>query len=280
MERERAEAIARTTERLNAEAEAEEAAAAAGREQIAVITERAIAREREALIARWAAEQAQNVPPGVVTEDMAEEGRLIQFVMRLQAARRAANVNPTSTEGLWDWLHRTRKLSAELNDELKGIGETVRENEQDWKGWLGDARRWMQLLGVETDTFAGKLLNAAQAFFDFGGGIGGIAGGLASLLGIDLGGVVNSVGRWVRNALGDIGDFLGLADGGTITMPGTVLVGERGPELLTLPRGAQVTPLDRAGGTIVVPVYLDGREIARATLPHQAREMQLRGVTS
>jgi hypothetical protein len=103
---------------------------------------------------------------------------------------------------------------------------------------------------------------------------------LASLLGIDLGGVVSSVGRWVRNALGDIGDFLGLADGGTITMPGTVLVGERGPELLTLPRGAQVTPLDRAGGTIVVPVYLDGREIARATLPHQAREMQLRGVTS
>lgn len=38
--------------------------------------------------------------------------------------------------------------------------------------------------------------------------------------------------------------------------------------------------LARAGGTIVVPVYLDGREIARATLPHQAREMQLRGVTS
>lgn len=43
---------------------------------------------------------------------------------------------------------------------------------------------------------------------------------------------------------------------------------------------AQVTPLDRAGGPIVVPVYLDGREIARATLPHQARELQLRGVTS
>ncbi|MDO7786098.1 hypothetical protein [Desulforamulus aquiferis] len=37
----------------------------------------------------------------------------------------------------------------------------------------------------------------------------------------------------------------GLAKGGTITAPGTVLVGEEGPELLSLPRGAQVTPLNK-----------------------------------
>lgn len=39
-----------------------------------------------------------------------------------------------------------------------------------------------------------------------------------------------------------------LAEGGTIRRPGTVLVGEAGPEYLTLPRGARVTPLDKAGG--------------------------------
>jgi hypothetical protein len=48
-----------------------------------------------------------------------------------------------------------------------------------------------------------------------------------------------------------------------------VLVGERGPELLTLPRAATVTPLDGAGGLrsieIVVPVMLNDREIARST---------------
>ena len=43
-----------------------------------------------------------------------------------------------------------------------------------------------------------------------------------------------------------------LAEGGNITGSGTVMVGERGPELLTLPKGAQVTPLDRAGGNTII----------------------------
>jgi hypothetical protein len=36
---------------------------------------------------------------------------------------------------------------------------------------------------------------------------------------------------------------------------------DRGPELVSLPTGASVTPL---GGRLEVPVYLNGREIARA----------------
>jgi hypothetical protein len=39
-----------------------------------------------------------------------------------------------------------------------------------------------------------------------------------------------------------------LAKGGTITSPGLVMVGERGPEVLSLPTGARVTPL-QSGGT-------------------------------
>jgi tape measure domain-containing protein len=38
-----------------------------------------------------------------------------------------------------------------------------------------------------------------------------------------------------------------LADGGVLQSSGTVMVGEAGPELLTLPAGARVTPLDKAG---------------------------------
>lgn len=39
------------------------------------------------------------------------------------------------------------------------------------------------------------------------------------------------------------GSIPGLAEGGTVTRSGTTLVGERGPELLNLPRGSQVVPL-------------------------------------
>jgi hypothetical protein len=69
-----------------------------------------------------------------------------------------------------------------------------------------------------------------------------------------------------------------LAGGGTIARTGTVVVGERGPEFVTLPTGAQVIPnrnveggigmpppLDAsAGQTIVSKVYLDRRQIAEA----------------
>ena len=37
-----------------------------------------------------------------------------------------------------------------------------------------------------------------------------------------------------------------LANGGDIEEAGRVIVGERGPEMLDLPRGARVTPLDNA----------------------------------
>jgi TP901 family phage tail tape measure protein len=44
-----------------------------------------------------------------------------------------------------------------------------------------------------------------------------------------------------------------LAEGGVIRSAGAVMVGEEGPEILTLNRGAKVTPLDRAtGGSTVV----------------------------
>lgn len=46
-----------------------------------------------------------------------------------------------------------------------------------------------------------------------------------------------------------------LAKGGNITRAGSAIVGERGPELVSLNRGAQVTPLSRAGG--VARVQLD-----------------------
>lgn len=67
-----------------------------------------------------------------------------------------------------------------------------------------------------------------------------------------------------------------MATGGTIASGGSAVVGEAGPELISLPRGAQVTPLsggDRSrvlgGGGVVVNVRIEGnvtaeRDLARA----------------
>ena len=54
----------------------------------------------------------------------------------------------------------------------------------------------------------------------------------------------------------------GLAKGGNIMRAGTVKVGEEGPELVKLPRGAQVQPLDGSGGMTINfngPIYSGGR---------------------
>lgn len=59
-----------------------------------------------------------------------------------------------------------------------------------------------------------------------------------------------------------------LAQGGTMLQGGTALVGEEGPELVSLPAGASVIPLTPVGSMsaqINVPVYLDRRQIALAT---------------
>jgi phage-related minor tail protein len=60
---------------------------------------------------------------------------------------------------------------------------------------------------------------------------------------LSLGGLL---GDWNWGTIGEIGllDVPGLAEGGTVTRAGTTLVGERGPELLNLPRGSSVIPLD------------------------------------
>jgi phage-related protein len=61
------------------------------------------------------------------------------------------------------------------------------------------------------------------------------------------------VPEWGGKTIGfNIAKIPMLAEGGNITGSGTVMVGERGPELLTLPKGAQVTPLDRTGGNTIV----------------------------
>jgi hypothetical protein len=93
-----------------------------------------------------------------------------------------------------------------------------------------------------------------------------------------------SVPKWVPGVGGKgFGiNIAPLAAGGIVTRPGMALVGERGPEVLSLPRAAQVAPLPPpimpvqvAGSSrpIIVKTYLERRQIGQAIASY-ADELQ------
>jgi TP901 family phage tail tape measure protein len=71
------------------------------------------------------------------------------------------------------------------------------------------------------------------------------------------------------------GGYQGYENGTSFAAGGTSLVGEKGPELMYVPRGAQITPNDRLRSAlsqqVVVnptPVYLDGHILANGLMPY------------
>jgi hypothetical protein len=85
--------------------------------------------------------------------------------------------------------------------------------------------------------------------------------------------VLGGVGGAISGAAGAVGSILPFAAGGVTPAGGTLaLVGERGPELMALPGGTRITPLQAGtqqpidmgglGGDIHVHLDVDGRELA------------------
>ena len=56
---------------------------------------------------------------------------------------------------------------------------------------------------------------------------------------------------------------------------GAAIVGEAGPELVSMPRGAQVSPI---GGMQRIIIYLDGRVIAETVMERWTQEVRMQGV--
>ena len=85
-----------------------------------------------------------------------------------------------------------------------------------------------------------------------------------------LNSMVDGLNVWIRriNAIVDklpgrfgipkIDPIPGLAAGGVITQSGSAIVGERGPELLSLPRGASVAPLRGGGAGMTINLVING----------------------
>ncbi len=95
---------------------------------------------------------------------------------------------------------------------------------------------------------------------------------------------INSIPN-VKTPLGPIGIpdipvIPRLARGGLVTAPGMAVVGEQGPELVRLGRGAQVIPnnqlaagaeASQTGQHVEVPIYLDSTKIARVVVDRHGR---------
>ncbi|MEU3563512.1 phage tail tape measure protein [Kitasatospora sp. NPDC006786] len=141
-----------------------------------------------------------------------------------------------------------------------------------------------------------SMRSGASAAFDFVAGLPSrIASGFSGLGEIIMSpfrAAFNAIGRFWNSTVGRLSftapdwiPYFGgkgfsmphipmLAKGGQITGAGTVLVGEAGPELLSLPGGATVTPLSRAtgGGPVEVRITLDATG-ADSKLQRLLREM-------
>lgn len=133
---------------------------------------------------------------------------------------------------------------------------------------LSLATKLAGVLGVASGT--GAAAGAAGA----GAGVGAAASAAAVPVAAGAAALAAGygIGTLLNNALGisdRLGDFLsppGLAAGGTVTRSGLTWVGEKGPELLNLPEGSEVRPLDKAGITITGDITIvanNPREFAK-----------------
>jgi len=108
--------------------------------------------------------------------------------------------------------------------------------------------------------FIGMWEGIKSAVVSAGGIIKGVINGICSAINILIKGYVGGINGLI-NGVNGVSGALGipaipnlpvpqipmLASGGLIQRAGSVMVGERGAEILSLPRGASVTPLDKAG---------------------------------
>jgi len=158
--------------------------------------------------------------------------------------------------------------------------------------WAG-IRDWFSgLLRAVGDRFRSAWNNIVSFFRSIPGRIGGVINRIKGFFGSMWNGIAAGARSALNGAIGLVNGLIGgvntliggfnripmapdipsipnipyLANGGDITQPGSAIVGERGPELLSLPRGARVTPLDGSqsvGGSSYGNIYvtIDTRSI-------------------
>ena len=129
-------------------------------------------------------------------------------------------------------------FAAVFRGDWEALGESIKKI---WKAlwdWIGSLGKTIYNIGK----------NIVQALWD---GIKDMWGRMTSWVGDKVKSLLNSLNPFKGSSVTVSGPSIpAMATGGTVLQSGMALVGEAGPELLYLPRGAQVKPLSGAGITI------------------------------
>ena len=149
---------------------------------------------------------------------------------------------------------------------------------------------WNGITSFLTGAWSAISSGATAVFTAMGNTIKNVWSGIVGAVKGAINGVISAVNSMIRGAVSGINGLIGginkvtsavggpsiptfsapqipmLANGGMIRTAGSVIVGEKGAELLTLPRGAQVTPLARTSATkntnhFDIRIYADGKSV-------------------
>lgn len=156
-------------------------------------------------------------------------------------------------------------FSALFRGDWEALGESV------MKIWDS---LWEWIKGTGKAVFdIGK--NIVQALWD---GIKSMWSNLTSWVGNKVSGLLDKLNPFKGGGIKISGPKIpAMATGGTVLSSGIALVGEAGPELLHLPRGAQVAPLGAGGyGTANIVFEVDGRTLAKLIGQPLTEEIRLR----
>lgn len=214
----------------------------------------AVERENDDVTVEMLAKYAQLRSTMSATEALQQSG------IKLTSDQAEAFLTVTTRVGqMTDVLNKNKTAFEGFNESLKFAGNQLVDV---LDGILNKTQSLSDLGRSALRAFQKELLRAAitgEGAFAKLLGANSTNGGVGGLLGL-LGGSVGSGGTsFLPGASLLSGNPTGLAEGTDNWRGGPVWVGERGPELLNLPKGAQVTPSDisrsMAGGVSVNPVF-------------------------
>jgi phage-related protein len=223
---------------------------------------------RKALTAAWTAIQAALSAVGTWIRDTLWP--MIQTVWNSisSAAGRVKDsiVNALGDKGAVGWL---KGLPGKVSSAVSGLFNGVSSRATDAYNWVVGKLGDKGLVGWVGD-LPGKISSAASGMFD------GIKGAFRSALNWligkwnDLSFGIPAIDTHIPG-VGKVGGFTlstpnipMLAKGGTAVAPGLALVGEDGPELLSMSRGASVIPLGRDAEPTILEAHIEiGGEVQR-----------------
>lgn len=152
------------------------------------------------------------------------------------------------------WASFTGFLGSTVNNIKQWFGQAGDWIQSKWQGLMG----WFQSIPGSISSWFGGIAETLTAPFR------SAANAVKSTWNSLIGGKGFDVPDWIPGVGGKSFRIPMLASGGVLRTAGSVLVGEAGPELLSLPRGAQVTPLSRAsyslgdrGGATSMPLIIN-----------------------